>query len=149
MALGLRANAERLLARAEPPMRRARLGTGFISGVFSTVLDEVTTRDYLYVMKAIGVKNLKARLSEHLRAVKAGETILVTERDEVIAELRPARGRWHAAAPLAEAVAALSESGELTAPVLPKRGWSWSVHGLGLSPGVAASLLDDVRSDRE
>jgi antitoxin (DNA-binding transcriptional repressor) of toxin-antitoxin stability system len=99
-------------------------------------------------MKAVGVKNLKARLSEHLRAVKAGETILVTERDEVIAELRPARGRWHAEAPFAEAVASLSESGELTPSILPKRGWSWSVRGLGLPSGLATSLLDDVRADR-
>ena len=35
-------------------------------------------------MKAVGVKNLKAKLSEYLRAVKAGETLLVTDRDEVI-----------------------------------------------------------------
>jgi len=42
-------------------------------------------------MKAVGVKQLKARLSEYLRLTKAGETILVTERDEVVAELRPAR----------------------------------------------------------
>ena len=100
-------------------------------------------------MKAVGVKNLKARLSEHLRSVKSGETILVTEREEVIAELRPARGRWHASGPLSSALDALSEAGELTAPVLPKRGWSWQVRGLGLSAGTAQALIDDVRSDRE
>ena len=38
-------------------------------------------------MKAVGVKVLKAKLSEYLRLVKAGETVLVTERDEVVAEL--------------------------------------------------------------
>jgi antitoxin (DNA-binding transcriptional repressor) of toxin-antitoxin stability system len=42
-------------------------------------------------MKAIGVKQLKARLSEYFRLVKGGETILVTERNDVAAELRPAR----------------------------------------------------------
>ena len=42
-------------------------------------------------MKALGIKQLKARLSEHLRAVKAGEIVLVTDRDEVVAELRPPR----------------------------------------------------------
>jgi antitoxin (DNA-binding transcriptional repressor) of toxin-antitoxin stability system len=41
--------------------------------------------------KTVGVKRLKAKLSEYLRLVKGGETILVTERDEVVAELRPAR----------------------------------------------------------
>src|SRR5262249_30726597 len=53
-------------------------------------LDEVTTGDYLVRVKAVGIKDLKARLSEYVRLVKAGETILVTERDEVVAELRPA-----------------------------------------------------------
>ncbi|MPZ54731.1 MAG: type II toxin-antitoxin system prevent-host-death family antitoxin [Acidimicrobiia bacterium] len=38
-------------------------------------------------MKAVGVRELKNRLSEYLRMVKAGEDILVTERGEVIAEL--------------------------------------------------------------
>jgi len=52
----------------------------------------VTPGDYHGFMKAVGVKQLKARLSEYLRAVKAGEIILVTDRDEVVAELRPARG---------------------------------------------------------
>ncbi len=42
-------------------------------------------------MKAVGIKQLKARLSEYLREVRRGETLLVTDRDEVIAELRPAR----------------------------------------------------------
>jgi antitoxin (DNA-binding transcriptional repressor) of toxin-antitoxin stability system len=109
----------------------------------------VTTGDYLIRMKAVGVKSLKARLSEYLRSVKSGETILVTERDEVIAELRPARGRWHLEAPLSSALTALSETGELTAPVLPKQGWSWKVGGLGLAPGSAAALLDEVRADRD
>ncbi len=49
-------------------------------------------------MKVVGIKQLKARLSEYLRLAKAGETVLVTERDEVVAELRPARRR----APIAE-----------------------------------------------
>ena len=46
-------------------------------------------------MKAVGIKELKARLSEFVRLVKSGETVLVTERDEVVAELRPARHQRH------------------------------------------------------
>lgn len=41
-------------------------------------------------MKAVGIKSLKAKLSEYLRLVKAGETVLITERAEVIAEIKPA-----------------------------------------------------------
>ena len=38
-------------------------------------------------MKAVGVKALKNNLSRYLKLVKEGQTILITERDEVIAEL--------------------------------------------------------------
>ncbi len=108
----------------------------------------MTTRDYFDEVKAVGVKSLKTNLSAHLRAVKSGETILVTERDEVIAELRPVRGRHFAEGPLSSAMASLCETWELTAPILPKRGWSWQVKGLGLPAGTAAALLDDIRADR-
>lgn len=39
-------------------------------------------------MLAIGIRELKNRLSEYLRRVRAGEEILVTDRGEVIAEIR-------------------------------------------------------------
>jgi len=39
-------------------------------------------------MKAVGVRELKNRLSEYLRLVRKGEKILVTDRGEVVAELR-------------------------------------------------------------
>jgi antitoxin (DNA-binding transcriptional repressor) of toxin-antitoxin stability system len=43
-------------------------------------------------MKAVGIKVLKNNLSKYLKQVRAGETILVTDRDEVIAEIhRPTR----------------------------------------------------------
>ena len=40
-------------------------------------------------MQTVGIRQLKARLSEFLRRVRAGETILVTSRGEIVAELRP------------------------------------------------------------
>jgi antitoxin (DNA-binding transcriptional repressor) of toxin-antitoxin stability system len=40
-------------------------------------------------MKSVGIKQLKSRLSEYLRLVRNGETVFVTDRDEVVAELRP------------------------------------------------------------
>lgn len=39
-------------------------------------------------MRKVGVKLLKNKLSEYLRLVAAGEVILVTDRDQVVAELR-------------------------------------------------------------
>lgn len=40
-------------------------------------------------MKAIGIRELKNRLSEYVRLVRAGEHVLVTDHGEVVAELRP------------------------------------------------------------
>lgn len=42
-------------------------------------------------MRSIPISELKARLSEHLRLVKAGEPIIVTQRGKPIAVLRPVR----------------------------------------------------------
>ncbi|MGQ0703999.1 MAG: type II toxin-antitoxin system Phd/YefM family antitoxin [Gemmatimonadales bacterium] len=39
-------------------------------------------------MRAVGVRELKNRLSEYLRLVKQGEQVLVTEHGVVIAEIR-------------------------------------------------------------
>lgn len=38
-------------------------------------------------MQTVGVKELKNRLSAYLRAVANGETVLVTDRGEVVAEI--------------------------------------------------------------
>lgn len=40
-------------------------------------------------MRAVGIKVLKNKLSEYVRLAAAGETILVTDRDQVVAELCP------------------------------------------------------------
>ena len=40
-------------------------------------------------MRAVGLKVLKNRLSEYIRLAAGGETILVTDRDRVVAELVP------------------------------------------------------------
>ena len=40
-------------------------------------------------MKTVGVRDLKNKLSEYLRRVRLGETVLVTDRGEVVAELLP------------------------------------------------------------
>jgi len=40
-------------------------------------------------MRAVGVRELKNRLSEYLRLVRGGEQILVTDRGEIVAEIGP------------------------------------------------------------
>ncbi len=58
-------------------------------------------------MHAVGLKVLKNQLSEYVRLASRGETILVTDRDRVVAELvppRPERSPMLADALLADAV---------------------------------------------
>ena len=50
-------------------------------------------------MRAVGLKVLKSKLSEYVRLAQGGETILVTDRDRVVAELvLPSQGRGPAVA---------------------------------------------------
>ncbi len=68
-------------------------------------------------MHAVGLKALKNRLSEYVRLAARGETVLVTDRERVVAEIVPPReGRslLVADAKLAEAV----RRGWVTPPLL-------------------------------
>ena len=42
-------------------------------------------------MKSVGIKALNSKLSEYVRLAASGETILVTDRDQVVAEPGPLR----------------------------------------------------------
>lgn len=100
-------------------------------------------------MKVVGVKELKARLSEYIRLAKAGESILVTERNEVVAELRAARRQFpEGADQLEEILEALAASGEVTRAAQSKRDWTWRSRGLDLPSGTADALLEELRRDR-
>ena len=69
-------------------------------------------------MRAAGLKTLKNKLSEYVRLAAGGETVLVTDRDRIVAELvSPREGRSPALADalLAEAV----RKGWITPPLLP------------------------------
>jgi hypothetical protein len=44
-------------------------------------------------MKTVGVKELKNNLSAYLRDVRNGATVLVTDRNDIVAELHMAYGR--------------------------------------------------------
>jgi prevent-host-death family protein len=68
-------------------------------------------------MKAVGLKVLKNKLSEYVRLAERGETVLVTDRDRVVAQIVPpekTRSPVLADALLAEAV----RQGWITPPAL-------------------------------
>src|SRR5438270_926380 len=54
-----------------------------------TKFDKEAPGSYVMVMRAVGLKVLKNKLSEYIRLAASGETILVTDRDHVVAEISP------------------------------------------------------------
>lgn len=92
-------------------------------------------------MRAVGLKLLKNRLSEYVRLASGGETVLVTDRDRVVAELCPPHGR----APLT--------SDALLAEAV-RRGWLAPPLLVGSGPprrapvAPLAALLGELGDDR-
>ena len=71
-------------------------------------------------MRAVGLKVLKNKLSEYIRLASGGETVLVTDRDRVVAEIIPPQGgraEFLADATLAHAV----RQGWLSPPARPQQ----------------------------
>ena len=96
-------------------------------------------------MRAVGLKVLKNRLSEYVRLAAGGETVLVTDRDRVVAELgppQPGRSGLLSDAFLAEAV----REGWITPP---------SIAGAAAGPPPRKpvmsfeDLMGDLRHDRD
>lgn len=54
--------------------------------------DKVAPGSYFNDMRAVGLKVLKNKLSEYVRLAAGGETILITDHDKVVAELRAPGG---------------------------------------------------------
>jgi len=80
-------------------------------------IDEEASGSYFLGVRSVGLKLLKNKLSEYVRLAAMGETVLVTDRDRVVAELvppNPGRSRSLADAMLADAV----REGWLTPPLV-------------------------------
>jgi prevent-host-death family protein len=88
-------------------------------------------------MRSVGLRVLKNRLSEYVRLVASGETVLITDRGRVVAELvPPRRGRQVASDPaLAEAI----RQGWLTPPLFPA--------GAPLPPRRPVMTLQDLMQE--
>jgi antitoxin (DNA-binding transcriptional repressor) of toxin-antitoxin stability system len=56
-------------------------------------LTKVASGSYLLIVRSVGLKILKNKLSEYVRLAAAGETVLVTDRDRVVAEIVPPQKR--------------------------------------------------------
>ena len=87
-------------------------------------------------MRTVGLKVLKNRLSEYIRLVASGETILVTDRDRVVAELRPPAVSHPL---LGDALLAdMVRRGELTLP---------TVTGVGPPPRIPVASMEEILAE--
>ena len=97
-------------------------------------------------MRSVGIGKLKSRLSEYVRLAASGETILVTVRDRVVAELGPPK-ETHSPM-LADAVMADAvRSGVLTPPTLAGSGPPPATPPVAPLNEILAEL-DENRRDR-
>jgi prevent-host-death family protein len=98
-------------------------------------------------MKAVGLRELKNRLGVYMRHVRSGESIAVTDRGRLIAQLTPAGLPGDDASILAD----FARKGELTlARPIPKRQRAsrYKVFAPALRGVKAAELLDAERTER-
>lgn len=100
-------------------------------------------------MKAVGVKVLKAKLSEYLRLVKLGETVLVTERDEVVAELRPAHRQNVPPSSIEEELDRLADQGRVTLRASESNEWQSPDDFPKLGGVSSQKILDELRGEGE
>ena len=98
-------------------------------------------------MREVGIRDLKNRLSEYIRLVREGEVVMVTDRGEVVAELRPpmAGGEILQKYP---GLVNMVRRGLVRLPSNPNRPSVYLLLPSVTPPGTAARLLDEDREDK-
>ena len=98
-------------------------------------------------MKTVGVRDLKNRLSEYIRQVRAGEGVLVTDRGEVVAEITtPGQGASDPDVPAG--LRDLARRGHATLATASGSGEYPSIPPASRKARPSAALLDDERGSR-
>lgn len=98
-------------------------------------------------MKAVGLRELKNRLSAYVRLVRAGESIQVTDRGEVVAELCPP-GRAAAGDETPSGLAELARKGLVTLGRPNDPSLYRKMPHVRLRGATSAELLDQERGER-
>jgi antitoxin (DNA-binding transcriptional repressor) of toxin-antitoxin stability system len=98
-------------------------------------------------VKTVGVRELKNRLSEYIRQVRSGESVLVTDRGEVVAELAPP-GHGTGDGEVPAALLALAKRGLATLGAAGDAGLYPSLPRKRKRKLTAAQLLEEERGSR-
>ena len=94
---------------------------------------------------SVGIRELRARLSSYVRRVRRGEVIRVTDRGEIVAELRPPSSARSVPVELA-GLHELASRGVLRLGK-SNRGRRYPRSPVQLSEGMAKAALDAERED--
>jgi prevent-host-death family protein len=98
-------------------------------------------------MRTVGIRELKNSLSEYLRRVRSGESVLVTDRGEIVAELTPpGRNSWDPTVP--PGLSALARRGLATVGAAANPGLYRHLPRQGPRKITSAQLLDEERGLR-
>jgi antitoxin (DNA-binding transcriptional repressor) of toxin-antitoxin stability system len=95
-------------------------------------------------MRTVGIRELKNKLSAYLRAVAAGETVQVTDRGRVIAEISPPRPERSEVHP---GLLELARRGRLTLPTKPHDPSTYRPTGIKVPEGTTKELIDFIRGE--
>ncbi len=104
-------------------------------------------------MKVVGIKNLKNNLSRYLNMVREGETIYVTDRDDIIAEIhkptlapRELVSEWDAFLNELERKGSIRRAKRMVSTI--GEGLKKLKHKLPLEGPTLREILDGTRADR-
>lgn len=126
-------------AARRQPRRLAKAGQGKPPG----------SRSRTRSADVVGIKELKNKLSAYLRLVRAGKTVRITDRGQVVAELRPAATN---ASSTSRLDAWLEEAAARGVVTLAKENgpFKWERKPFTEPLGIdSQALLDELRADSE
>lgn len=91
---------------------------------------------------------MKARLSEYVRMAKAGEIVLITDRDEVVAEIRASRRQPIESENFEDKMDQLADAGLLTKASKRPKDWKGFQTNISVPLVETEKILDDLRKDK-
>jgi hypothetical protein len=110
--------------------------------------DKVAPGSYYESMKPLktaGVKELKNNLSSYLREVRSGATILITDRNDIVAELHEPYNRMNIDGAVHPLLMDWAEAGVVSLPAIPKEPLPLSC--VQFPDGTVKELLESGRKD--
>jgi prevent-host-death family protein len=103
-------------------------------------IDNVASRSHFQIMRTVGLKILKNKLSEYVRLAAAGEAIVITDRGRAVAEIVPPRREPES----------VIERGIREGWIRPAtRGPDWPPRGKPVPGLTFEQLMADLEKDRE